>query len=377
MNKYVDKDYFKKINFFKLPKELFKNKKYKHISLGAKILYSFLLERINLSFKNNWKDENNNYYIISTREEIIDFLGISKQTCSNLFKELRKINLIEEKKQGISQPNLIYILPIEVENLDAYNLDLSKSKNYTSRGLKNRLVEVENLDAIKTNNIKTNNNKTDYNKKENNNIINNIITKESELIKFYDKVFLKKKDYNNLLKDFGEEIINKYIMKINNYLLANPKKKYSNFNLAIRNWLKKDYITNNKKIEIINKIKEIWNHKTNNILDKITIITEKRKSNINNLIQKFKLNEDNFNEIVDKIINDDFYIGKKTNWKATFDWIINEDNFVKILEKNIKYKNNIDKKNNNVIKLEEPNEEIDEELKRILELTGNIRKINI
>ena len=56
--------------FYTIPMELFFNEKYINLSLEAKILYGIMLSVLTLSIKNNWKDENNNVYIILTRETI-------------------------------------------------------------------------------------------------------------------------------------------------------------------------------------------------------------------------------------------------------------------------------------------------------------------
>ena len=45
------------LRFYQTPKALFKNPKYKGLSLGPKLMYSILRDRLDLSIKNNWKDE--------------------------------------------------------------------------------------------------------------------------------------------------------------------------------------------------------------------------------------------------------------------------------------------------------------------------------
>ena len=43
-------------SFYKLPKVLFSDGKYKGVSTDAKVLYGLLLDRNSLSIKNDWKD---------------------------------------------------------------------------------------------------------------------------------------------------------------------------------------------------------------------------------------------------------------------------------------------------------------------------------
>ena len=52
------------IRFYKLPKELFLNPKYKNMSITAKVLYAFLYDRLSLSINNNWVNDENEVYII-------------------------------------------------------------------------------------------------------------------------------------------------------------------------------------------------------------------------------------------------------------------------------------------------------------------------
>ena len=55
--------------YYQIPQELFVNKKYKNkLNSDSKILYAFLLDRLSLSQKNHWIDEDNNVYLIFTRE---------------------------------------------------------------------------------------------------------------------------------------------------------------------------------------------------------------------------------------------------------------------------------------------------------------------
>ena len=111
--------YFKKneaelFSYIRVPKYLFTLEKYKKMSPSSKLLYGLLRDRISLSDKNNWIDENNNIYIIYTRIEACDDLNISKKTCGFVFKELVDYDLLIEKRQGLNKPNLLYDLLINI-----------------------------------------------------------------------------------------------------------------------------------------------------------------------------------------------------------------------------------------------------------------------
>ena len=42
--------------FFKIPRQLITNPKFKHVSTDAKLLYGMLLDRMSLSARNDWHD---------------------------------------------------------------------------------------------------------------------------------------------------------------------------------------------------------------------------------------------------------------------------------------------------------------------------------
>lgn len=57
--------------YYQIPQELFINPLYKDkLNSDSKLLYGFLLDRLSLSLKNNWCDENGNVYLIFTRKEV-------------------------------------------------------------------------------------------------------------------------------------------------------------------------------------------------------------------------------------------------------------------------------------------------------------------
>lgn len=53
-------------SFYRVPKALIKVDLFEKMSGDAKMLYAVLLDRMNLSLKNGWQDENGNAYIICT-----------------------------------------------------------------------------------------------------------------------------------------------------------------------------------------------------------------------------------------------------------------------------------------------------------------------
>ena len=81
--------------YYQIPQELFINPLYKNtLNSDSKLLYGFLLDRLSLSIKNNWHDENGNVYLIFTRKEVQDKLNLSDKTVTKAFKQLSDVNLI-------------------------------------------------------------------------------------------------------------------------------------------------------------------------------------------------------------------------------------------------------------------------------------------
>ena len=83
---------------------------FKPLSTDAKVLYGILLDRMSLSVKNHWLDEQSRVYIIFTTEEIMEALSCANQKACRLMLELEKdAGLIELKRQGLGKPSLIYV----------------------------------------------------------------------------------------------------------------------------------------------------------------------------------------------------------------------------------------------------------------------------
>ena len=110
-------DYFRgmeaeQYSFYRVPKVLFTAECFKSLSCEAKVLYGLMLDRMSLSIKNRWFDEEDRVYIIFTVEEIAELLNCGSQKAVKLMKELdtnQGIGLIEKKRLGLGKPNVIYV----------------------------------------------------------------------------------------------------------------------------------------------------------------------------------------------------------------------------------------------------------------------------
>ena len=174
------------LTFYRIPKLLFTNDYFKILSTEAKVLYGLMLDRMSLSIKNKWFDEEKRAYIYFSIDEIIEMLNCKKNKAIDTVKELDTENglgLIEKKRQGQGKPSMIYVKSFMVEkaqlettaseevqklekqtseSVDNFsevgNSNSLKLEMPTSRSAKNKPLEVGKRD---TNNTKFNN--TEYN----------------------------------------------------------------------------------------------------------------------------------------------------------------------------------------------------------------------
>lgn len=135
-------------SFYRIPKVLFTDMRFKSISTDAKTLYGILLDRMNLSAKNGWFDQNGRVYIIYTIDKIMEALGCAEQKAVKLLSELEnKAGLIERKRQGLGKPNLIYVknfIPAVRES------QVLNCENHNSGAMKSATQELRKSQANNT-----------------------------------------------------------------------------------------------------------------------------------------------------------------------------------------------------------------------------------
>ena len=99
-------------SFYRVPRLLIKDERFKELSSDAKLLYGLMLDRMALSMKNGWIDAENRAYIHYTLDNIMEDLGCAREKCSKVIAELdskKGIGLIEKKRQGLGKPDIIYV----------------------------------------------------------------------------------------------------------------------------------------------------------------------------------------------------------------------------------------------------------------------------
>ena len=93
--------------FFRIPKLLLTDDRLAEISTDG-----LLLDRMELSYRNGWVDDQNRVFIIFTVEEVMETLRCRSEKVVRLFAELdskKGIGLIERKRQGLGKPAIIYV----------------------------------------------------------------------------------------------------------------------------------------------------------------------------------------------------------------------------------------------------------------------------
>jgi hypothetical protein len=121
--------------FAKAPK-VFKGCKYKGLSAGAKLLYTWGLDRLQISKLNHkfdgssWYDFTyNQHFIFYSVENVMKDMCCSKPTAISLRKELETFCLWEMIDQGKNKPTKIFvkeIIPSQVNNNLKYNKNLKR-----------------------------------------------------------------------------------------------------------------------------------------------------------------------------------------------------------------------------------------------------------
>jgi len=102
--------------FYQMPKFLFEGEFKAGLNNDARVLYSLLRDRHELSLLNNWVNENNEVFLIYSREEMADMLGVSQPTLRKAIMQLKQSGLMEEERIGLNRANRIYLIAVNIEN---------------------------------------------------------------------------------------------------------------------------------------------------------------------------------------------------------------------------------------------------------------------
>ena len=156
-------------SFYRIPKALFQEPRFQSLSTDVKTLYGILLDRMSLSVKNGWLDEQNRVFIIFTIEDVKRTLRCADNKATRLLRELEKFGLIERKRRGQGKPCLVYVKNFSAESSKE---SVKNRDNDDSCGSK-----IACQDPVKARGIKKKENKTEMNN------TNPILSDESEKMK--------------------------------------------------------------------------------------------------------------------------------------------------------------------------------------------------
>lgn len=191
---------YEREQFYQMPKWLFEAP-FEKLSNDARVVYSLLKDRFELSIKNNWVDEEGHIFLIYTNDQLAEMMSMSNKSIIKFKKELKSHGLMDDVRQGLNKPNLIYLCQralepqgrVKITHQEMKNLHVKTSNNYTSRH--------EKITPYLTNSINTDLNETNQNN-EIDTIVNNGM---SEMDLFFDN-----RPLNLLTDEKAYEIYQKY-----------------------------------------------------------------------------------------------------------------------------------------------------------------------
>lgn len=176
-------------------------------------------------WEKNGKLEDNYFY--STRENIEENTGLSAYQQREPMKKLISLGVILEKRKGMPLQKWYSLNSQLLYKLLCEDLDLTTSikenlqqdtKKIDNKIIRDCSTSKEGTKEHDVKNLHTNNNNIN-NKKNNNKYLYN----SEQKVKFKDKVFLTKKQYNELIKKFGKEKIDNLITRMDLYKKSTGK----------------------------------------------------------------------------------------------------------------------------------------------------------
>ncbi|HEL1584671.1 TPA: replication initiator protein A [Streptococcus suis] len=237
--------------FYRIPKVFVETLYYRKLSTESKFTYAILKDRFELSLKNNWIDENGDVYLIFTVEELQTILGYGKNKVIKIKKELAEYGLLEEVRQGLNQPNLLYLgnvisdpeilnsefIPAKpLPEAEVSNSNFQKFQNQTSRSLKNKPQEVS----------KSNPNDTEYSDTEYSEYSSRKAEADAPTPETSEAVYIAPK-YYSLLQVIANKYNDRYLYP-EGYALTHSQK------MQIGQYLASGYVLSNEVLDLIDQI---------------------------------------------------------------------------------------------------------------------------
>ena len=101
------------IHHLQMPRWLFADPRYMELALEAKVAYTFLLNRFQLSRLNGWVNEDGAVFIVYTRRSLAEEMQVSYRKIIEAMKELSAAGLIWEKRCGREDANQISLALVD------------------------------------------------------------------------------------------------------------------------------------------------------------------------------------------------------------------------------------------------------------------------
>ena len=124
-------------SFYRIPRIIIKDAHFAGLSSDAKILYGLALDRMSMSVKNGWQDENDRTFTFYTVENVMEDLNCSRKKAISFRKELEDFGLIERIRRGQGKPDLIYVKNFlgihRVKNEDDFDSEMDNKAKKTDK----------------------------------------------------------------------------------------------------------------------------------------------------------------------------------------------------------------------------------------------------
>ena len=101
LSDYLCGDEAAQFTYFKMPRQLIDDPRFKSLSTAAKLLYGMLLDRMSLSARNGWYDDTGRVYIYYSVDEICGDMTCGRDKAMKLLAELdtkKGVGLVERVK---------------------------------------------------------------------------------------------------------------------------------------------------------------------------------------------------------------------------------------------------------------------------------------
>lgn len=227
--------------YIQLPTILLEHEYFSGLSLESIVLYSMMLNRISLSFKNDWVDESSRVYIYFTLEEVMKKLRCKSQKAVKLMAELdvdKGIGLIERKKQGLGKPAVVYVKNFMsiFKNQDYGKTEVQTSENQNSVTLKNISPDCG----------KSKSNYIDISEPD---LRKNDMRSDTSLFGLFQNVILTQEDYEELSRTIVEDL-DGLIDRLSAYMTSTGK-TYKSHKATLLSWHLQDEKKFKKKSTVL------------------------------------------------------------------------------------------------------------------------------